>query len=73
MGKDTTAAELRRTPGYGSTDQESAKLENDRNLEGDADLGPAPEENEPGHRPAEDQDKPTDPERWPRGPSDGDG
>ncbi len=50
--------ELRRT-GYGATDQESAER---RAGQGPRDeggnTGPVPEENKPGHRPDDEQDKP---------------
>ena len=52
--------ELRRS-GLGSTDTDSAKIVNDENLEGEKAKGPVPEENQPGHRPAHDQDKPEPP------------
>ncbi len=49
--------ELRRS-GLGSTDQDSAKIVNDESLDGERPSAPVPEENQPGHRPAEEQDKP---------------
>lgn len=62
--------ELRRTPGRGSSDADSAKLENDENLQEEGNYAPVPEENQPGHRPEQDQDKPVDPARWPEGSAD---
>lgn len=52
--------ELRRS-GLGSTDTDSAKIVNDENLAGDGSEGPVPEENQPGHSPERDQDKPAPP------------
>lgn len=52
--------ELRRS-GLGSTDQDSAKIKADETLDAEGHLGPVPDENQPGHRPAAEQDKPAAP------------
>lgn len=51
--------ELRRS-GLGGTDQEAKELRarEGRGVETGGETGPVPEENQPGHRPAVDQDKP---------------
>jgi hypothetical protein len=55
--------ELRRS-GRGSTDQDAAKLRADESpQDSEEELGPVPEDNRPGHRPAKDQDKPDPDER----------
>lgn len=54
--------ELRRS-GKGSTDRDGKELRVDDELEGgDPGIGPVPEENQPGHRPERDQDKPPPPD-----------
>lgn len=53
--------ELRRS-GLGSTDQDSAKIKADESISAKAPkVGPVPEENQPGHRPDNEQDKPDPP------------
>lgn len=55
--------ELRRS-GKGSTDQDAAEMRADQES-ADADGGgvaPVPEENQPGHRPEHDEDKPSPPD-----------
>lgn len=52
--------ELRRS-GLGSTDTDSAKIKADEEVGTGEETGPVPEENQPGHRPATDQDKPEPP------------
>ena len=53
--------ELRRS-GLGSTDQDSAKIRAaDEELDQHGRSGPVPPENQPGHRPANEQDKPEPP------------
>lgn len=53
--------ELRRS-GLGSTDQDSAKINADESISPKAPkAGPVPEENQPGHRPDNEQDKPDPP------------
>ncbi|HVM20693.1 MAG TPA: hypothetical protein VM307_12110 [Egibacteraceae bacterium] len=52
--------ELRRS-GLGSTDMDSAKFNADDEIDTGGNVGPVPEENQPGHRPAKDQDKPEPP------------
>ena len=50
--------ELRRS-GLGSTDQDSAKVNADETISGSAaGAGPIPEDNQPGHHPDSEQDKP---------------
>lgn len=54
--------ELRRS-GLGSTDQDSAKVNADETISGTGGGGgPVPEENQPGHHPDVEQDKPAPPE-----------
>ncbi len=60
MTKKPQQPELRRS-GLGSTDQDSAKINADEEIGGGEQAGPVPEENQPGHRPAKDQDKPDPP------------
>ena len=53
--------ELRRS-GLGSTDQDSAKVNADEPLGGSPKAaGPVPEDNQPGHHPEDEQDKPDSP------------
>jgi hypothetical protein len=54
--------ELRRT-GYGATDQDAKELRASESEapENKGKVGEVPEENEPGHRPERDQDKPQGP------------
>jgi hypothetical protein len=52
--------ELRRS-GLGSTDTDSAKITADDEIPSGESAGPVPDENQPGHRPAKDQDKPEPP------------
>jgi hypothetical protein len=53
--------ELRRS-GLGSTDQDAAEIRaGDRPEAGPDELGPVPEENQPGHHPSAEQDKPAAP------------
>jgi hypothetical protein len=54
------SSELRRS-GLGSTDRDSAKIKADEEIPAGDSAGPVPEENQPGHRPAQDQDKPDPP------------
>lgn len=55
--------ELRRSE-YGATSDDSAKSNADvQDMSADDAPGPVPEENQPGHRPERDQDKP-DPEAF---------
>ncbi len=49
--------ELRRS-GLGSTDQDSAKVRAEESLDADAPRGPVPPDNQPGHHPEVEQDKP---------------
>ena len=50
--------ELRRSE-LGATDMDSAKTNVDEKISGrQGGVGPVPEDNQPGHRPANDQDKP---------------
>ncbi|HEX2258759.1 MAG TPA: hypothetical protein VHJ40_03345 [Actinomycetota bacterium] len=45
--------------GRGATDQDSAKIKAGSGpVDADQPVGPVPEENQPGHRPEKDQDKP---------------
>ena len=47
----------------GATDQDSAQLNADEQLPSGEGGGRIPEANRPGHRPAQDQDKPSGPPR----------
>lgn len=56
--------ELRRS-GLGSTEQDAAELRaGDHPAEGAEGLGPVPDDNQPGHHPEQEQDKPADPGKW---------
>jgi hypothetical protein len=52
--------ELRRS-GLGSTDQDSAKIKAEDEIGSGGTTGPVPDENQAGHRPEQDQDKPAPP------------
>ena len=52
--------ELRRS-GLGSTDQDSAKIRAEDELDVQGASGPVPPDNQPGHKPAAEQDKPEPP------------
>ncbi len=52
--------ELRRT-GYGATDQDSAEIRAGGTPPTGGDAGPVPEDNQPGHHPEVEQDKPEPP------------
>jgi len=52
--------ELRRS-GLGATDTDSAKINADESPNAAAGAGPVPEDNQPGHQPEQDQDKPAAP------------
>ena len=58
-GSDVTPQqpELRRSS-YGASDARSAKSHYKGDAESDGDTGPVPEENQPGHHPEVEQDKP---------------
>lgn len=52
--------ELRRS-GLGATDYDSAKINADESPDAVTGAGPVPQDNQPGHHPEQDQDKPTGP------------
>ncbi len=53
--------ELRRS-GLGSTDQDAAEIRAGDDVQEGGGMGPVPEENRPGHRPEQEQDKPNPPD-----------